>query len=69
MNDFQINEPRSFLPRYTFDIAVDHETESIALKTTSTVNGIAKVVMLEYMRCKEQAIRQGLIELGWTPPY
>jgi hypothetical protein len=69
MSNYQIDEPRSFVPKYTFDIAVDHETESIALKTTSTVNGIAKVMALEYMRCKEQAIRQGLVELGWTPPH
>ena len=68
MSDFQTYEPRSLIPRINFNIAVGHEQEMVSLKTTSTVNGIARVLHMEYIRCKEQAVRQGLIELGWTPP-
>lgn len=68
MNDFQTDEPRSFVPKYTFHTAVNHEEEMVALKIEAKVGGFAPVIMMEYLKCKEQAVRQGLIELGWTPP-
>ena len=52
--------------KLTYDVCcgVDPESESIHL----AVKRAQEVLSHEVMRTKERAVREALIELGWTPP-
>ena len=52
--------------KLTYDVCcgVDPESESIHL----AVKRAEEMVSYEIIRTKDKAVREALIELGWTPP-
>lgn len=52
-------------PSFRIDSYIDKDLETIELVQTDTISG---AIQRDIMRLREEATRQALIELGWTPP-
>ena len=54
--------------KYNIKTGIDFQTGAVFLETEQEFQGVREVLFREVVRTKDEAIREALIKLGWTPP-
>jgi hypothetical protein len=49
-------------------VKADFTPDMIAVTTYSEINGLHDKIVQQIIHLRDDAVRQALIELGWTPP-
>lgn len=50
------------------EVKTHKKQEMLEIETISTIDDMRKVLMRDVVHLKEDAIREALIRMGWTPP-